>query len=234
MMNKMTPAVIAENVSLTLNSRAGPVEILKSVSLTVSPGESVGVVGRSGSGKSSLLSVLAGLEQVTAGHISVLGRNIDAMDEDALAAFRLESVGFIFQAFHLIPTMTALENTALPLELAGAPEAAAQARKMLEDVGLGARLDHYPDQLSGGEQQRVAIGRALVGRPPVLFADEPTGNLDAGAAGIVIDLLFALREKARAALILVTHDPALAARCDRIETMEDGRLVVSPLSAAAE
>jgi len=234
MMNKMTPAVIAENVSLTLNSRAGPVEILKSVSLTVSPGESVGVVGRSGSGKSSLLSVLAGLEQVTAGHISVLGRNIDAMDEDALAAFRLESVGFIFQAFHLIPTMTALENAALPLELAGAPEAAAQARKMLEDVGLGARLDHYPDQLSGGEQQRVAIGRALVGRPPVLFADEPTGNLDAGAAGIVIDLLFALREKARAALILVTHDPALAARCDRIETMEDGRLVVSPLSAAAE
>lgn len=233
-MNKMTPAVIAENVSLTLNSRAGPVEILKSVSLTVSPGESVGVVGRSGSGKSSLLSVLAGLEQVTAGHISVLGRNIDAMDEDALAAFRLESVGFIFQAFHLIPTMTALENAALPLELAGAPEAAAQARKMLEDVGLGARLDHYPDQLSGGEQQRVAIGRALVGRPPVLFADEPTGNLDAGAAGIVIDLLFALREKARAALILVTHDPALAARCDRIETMEDGRLVVSPLSAAAE
>jgi putative ABC transport system ATP-binding protein len=233
-MNQTQPVIATDKVSLTLKSRAGAVDILMEVSLAVTPGESLGVVGRSGSGKSSLLSVLAGLERPTSGAVIAGGRRLNEMSEDALAEFRLRNVGFVFQAFHLIPTMTALENAALPLELSGAGDAFARAGAMLEKVGLGARLDHYPDQLSGGEQQRVAIVRALVGAPPIVFADEPTGNLDSAAAELVTEMLFDLQRETGSALVLVTHDERLAARCDRIVAMTDGRLAAVEIAQAAE
>ncbi|HXI86811.1 MAG TPA: ATP-binding cassette domain-containing protein [Parvularculaceae bacterium] len=228
------PILIADEIDLTLKSKAGPIDILREVSLSVAPGESVGVVGRSGSGKSSLLSVLAGLERPSAGRVIAAGIDLGALGEDALARFRLDHIGFVFQAFHLIPTMTALENAALPLEFAGKKDAFERARAMLSGVGLGERLDHYPDQLSGGEQQRVALVRALVASPPILLADEPTGNLDAASAAMVADLLFQLAREAGAALVLVSHDEALAARCSRIVLMEDGRLFDRAAAQAAQ
>jgi len=218
------PIIKADGVDLTLQSRAGPVSILRGVSLDLAPGASVGIVGRSGSGKSSFLSLLAGLERPTAGRVRVNGEDLSQLNEDGLAAFRRKTIGVVFQAFHLIPTMTALENAALPLELSGTPNAPGRAQALLDKVGLGDRLQHFPDQLSGGEQQRVAIARALIAEPAVILADEPTGNLDQAVGSAISDLLFSMQRKSGAALVLVTHDPALAARCDRVVEMRDGRL----------
>ncbi len=224
--------LLANAVSLSLKSKAGFVHILNEVSLEVKAGQSIGIVGRSGSGKSSLLSLLAGLEKPTGGKIlagDIGGPNevdIASKNEDELAAFRRENIGFVFQAFHLIPTMTALENAALPLELIGDPKAFEKAAGYLQTVGLGERTDHYPDQLSGGEQQRVAIVRAVIGNPPILLADEPTGNLDQASGAFVADMLFNLQGEAGAALVMVTHDRELAARCDCIAEMVDGKLTV--------
>jgi putative ABC transport system ATP-binding protein len=219
------PAIVLEDISLTLTSAAGPVKILSSVSLTVESGEAVALVGPSGSGKSSLLMVAAGLEAPNAGRAVIAGTDITRLNEDALARFRRGNVGIVFQSFHLIPTMTALENVAVPLELAGAADAFERAKAELETVGLGARLDHYPGQLSGGEQQRVALARAIVTQPKVLFADEPTGNLDTHTGAEVAELLFALKTRARTTLFLVTHEEMLARRCDRILRLTDGRIV---------
>lgn len=218
------PVLSLQDVRLTLRSRAGPVEILRGVTLSVQPGETVGLVGPSGSGKSSLLMVIGGLEQATSGRIVALGRDLTALDEDALAAFRRDSIGVVFQSFHLIPTMTALENVAIPLELAGRNDAIDRARAELDGVGLGRRADHYPAQLSGGEQQRVAIARALAARPAILLADEPTGNLDETTAAQIADLLFDRVRARGTTLMLVTHAPELAARCARTVRMRDGRL----------
>lgn len=215
-------------MALTLPSAAGPVEILRGVDLRVAQGEAVGLVGPSGSGKSTLMAVMAGLEGISGGRIEVDGEDLARMNEDALARFRRDTIGIVFQSFHLIPTMTALENAALPLELAGRDNAFAAARESLEAVGLGHRLTHYPSQLSGGEQQRVALARATVTRPRLLLADEPTGNLDQDTGHDVIDLLFELQSRHGATLILITHDPGLAARCDRVVSMRDGRLSESP------
>ena len=198
--------------ALTLGSRAGRVEILRGVTLEVARGETVGVVGPSGSGKSSLLMLMGGLEQATGGTVRALGEDLTAMDEDALARFRRDHMGVVFQSFHLIPTMTALENVATPLELAGRADAFDRAAEELKAVGLGARLDHYPGQLSGGEQQRVALARAAAPRPEILLADEPTGNLDGVNGEAIMDMLFGLRERHGATLIMVTHAPELAAR----------------------
>jgi putative ABC transport system ATP-binding protein len=221
-------------VGLTLAGNAGPVEILRGIDLDVARGETVGLVGPSGSGKSSLLMLLGGLEQASAGVVQVLGRDLTAMDEDALARFRRDNMGVVFQSFHLIPTMTALENVALPLELARAREAFARAGAELGAVGLGARANHYPAQMSGGEQQRVALARAAVTRPAILLADEPTGNLDGATGRAIMDLLFGLRDRHGATLVLVTHAPELAARCDRVVRMADGRIEPAPAKAAAE
>ena len=210
---------------LTVPAAAGPVNILRGIDLDIAPGAAVGIVGPSGSGKTSLLMVLAGLERATAGSVMLAGQELTRLDEDALARLRRRHVGIVFQAFHLIPTMTALENVAVPLELAGMRDAMVQAAASLRAVGLGARLAHLPGQLSGGEQQRVALARALAPRPTLLLADEPTGNLDRATGAAVMDLLFALRAQTRATLLLITHDPALAARCSRIVTLADGRIV---------
>jgi putative ABC transport system ATP-binding protein len=226
------PAIQLENISLTLSSAAGPVLILSDLSLTVEDGETVALLGPSGSGKSSLLMVASGLEAPTSGRAIVAGQDITRMGEDALARFRRGHVGIVFQSFHLIPTMTALENVAVPLELAGAPDAFARAKAELETVGLGARLEHYPGQLSGGEQQRVALARAIATRPKVLFADEPTGNLDGATGAGVADLLFALHARSRTTLFLVTHEEALARRCARILRLRDGRIVADERAAA--
>ena len=204
---------------------AGEVNILRRVGLRVRRGEAVGLVGPSGSGKTSLLMLLAGLEKPTGGSLLVAGHDLAAMDEDALARFRRSHVGIVFQAFHLIPTMTALENVAVPLEFAGRRDAFDRAAAALEAVGLGHRLGHYPGQLSGGEQQRVALARATVAEPPLLLADEPTGNLDRATGGQVMDLLFGLRDRLGTTLLLITHDEQLAARCGRVVRMEDGRIV---------
>jgi putative ABC transport system ATP-binding protein len=212
------------DVALSLDGNAGRVDILRGISLTVRKGETLGLVGPSGSGKSSLLMVMGGLEQATGGRVSVLGANLTRMDEDALARFRRDHMGVVFQSFHLIPTMTALENVATPLELAGDRDAFAKAAQELAAVGLGPRQDHYPAQLSGGEQQRVALARAAVARPQILLADEPTGNLDGATGSAIMDLLFGLRDRHGATLVLVTHAPELAARCDRIIRLRDGRL----------
>ncbi|MBV9061439.1 MAG: ABC transporter ATP-binding protein [Alphaproteobacteria bacterium] len=220
-----SPAIILRDISLTLTSAAGPVNILAGVSLQVEAGEAVALVGPSGSGKSSLLMVAAGLEAATAGRAIIAGTDITRLGEDALARFRRGHVGIVFQSFHLIPTMTALENVAVPLELAGADDAFARAREELTAAGLAARVDHYPAQLSGGEQQRVALARAIAPKPAVLFADEPTGNLDAQTGAGVAELLFALRARAGSTLFLVTHEEALARRCDRILRLMDGRIV---------
>jgi putative ABC transport system ATP-binding protein len=219
------PSILLEDVRLTLASAAGAVNILNGVSVAVEAGEAVALLGPSGSGKSSLLMVAAGLETATAGRVGVAGRMITGLGEDALARFRREHVGIVFQSFHLVPTMTALENVAVPLELLRRANAFEAARAALEAVGLGHRLDHYPGQLSGGEQQRVALARAIVHEPDVLFADEPTGNLDGATGAGIVDLLFALRARVNATLFLVTHEEALAARCDRILRMKDGLIV---------
>lgn len=221
----MTDPILAlTDLRLTLNGNAGRVDILRGVTLNVERGQSVGLIGPSGSGKSSLLMCLGGLERPTGGTIRALGQDLAAMGEDALARFRRDNMGIVFQSFHLIPTMTALENVAMPLELAGAEDAFARAQAELEGVGLGARMGHYPSELSGGEQQRVALARAIAPRPAILLADEPTGNLDAVNGAAIMDLLFGLQEKHGATLIMVTHAPELAARCDVVVKMADGVL----------
>ncbi len=219
------PAIVLEDVHLTLKSAAGEVSILNGISLTVAAGESVALIGPSGSGKSSLLMVTAGLEAPSAGRAIVAGTDITSLGEDALARFRRDNIGIVFQSFHLIPTMTALENVAVPLELNGAGDAFERAAAELANVGLGSRLEHYPGQLSGGEQQRVALARAMAPNPKVLFADEPTGNLDTKTGGEIAELLFALQARARTTLFLVTHEEVLARRCSRILRQKDGRIV---------
>jgi putative ABC transport system ATP-binding protein len=225
------PSILARGLRLTLPAESGPVNVLRGVDLEVAQGEAVGIVGPSGSGKTSLLMLLAGLERATGGSIVVAGEDITALDEDALARFRRRQIGIVFQAFHLIPTMTALENVALPLEFAGATDAFGRAAESLRQVGLGHRLGHLPGQLSGGEQQRVAVARAFAPSPRLLLADEPTGNLDMATGGAVMDLLFDLRARTGSTLLLITHDIALASRCDRQVHMADG--MVSHISAAA-
>ncbi len=227
------PALSLTDAQLTLHGNAGPVEILRGISLKVARGESVGLVGPSGSGKSSLLMLMGGLERATGGEVRALGQDLTRMDEDALARFRRENMGVVFQSFHLIPTMTALENVATPLELAGVRDAFGRAKDELEAVDLDHRADHYPAQMSGGEQQRVALARALVGRPRLLLADEPTGNLDEANGRAIVDLLFGLGERAGATLVLVTHDETLARRCDRVIRLRDGR-IEDRLAEAAE
>ena len=222
-----------QSVALTLPSAAGPVEILRGVDLEVEPGERVAVVGPSGCGKSSLIAVAAGLERPTSGRVWLLGQDLSQLDEDSRALLRRGRVSLVFQSFHLLPNMTAEENIAAPLEIAGERDATAIARDWLERVGLKQRARHYPRQLSGGEQQRIALARALASRPHVLFADEPTGNLDAANAAAVANLMFSLVAETGAALVLVTHDPSLAARADRRATMADGRMVKDPMDAAA-
>ena len=219
------PAIELSDIRLTLSGAAGPVNILAGISLSVAEGETVALLGPSGSGKSSLLMVAAGLEAPTSGRVSVAGTDITRMGEDALARFRRRHIGIVFQSFHLIPTMTALENVAVPLELAGAGDAFDRARAELAAVGLAARLDHYPGQLSGGEQQRVALARAIAPRPSVLFADEPTGNLDGHTGAEISNLLFDLHARAKTTLFLVTHEEALARRCGRIVRLNDGAIV---------
>jgi putative ABC transport system ATP-binding protein len=212
------------DVHLTLPSEAGPVDILRGVGLSVAMGEAVGMVGPSGSGKSTLMAIMAGLERPSRGRVRVAGHSLEGMGEDNLARFRRDHVGIVFQSFHLIPTMTALENVAMPLEFAGRSDAFDRAEAALAEVALEHRLTHYPSQLSGGEQQRVALARAVVGQPGLLLADEPTGNLDGATGAAIIELMFGLHQATNATLILITHDPALAQRCDRIVHMRDGRL----------
>ena len=212
------------DLRLSVPSAAGTVNILSGIDLVIGAGEAVGIVGPSGSGKTSLLMVLAGLEAATSGTVAVAGQEITRLSEDALARFRRGTVGIVFQAFHLIPTMTALENVAVPLELAGVGDAAGRAEQSLVAVGLGHRLTHLPGMLSGGEQQRVALARAFASRPRLLLADEPTGNLDAATGAAVMDLLFGLRESHGTTLLLITHDPALASRCGRQVRIADGRV----------
>ncbi len=224
----MTDSVLSlDGVSLTLAGNAGDVEILKGISLSVRKGETVGLTGPSGSGKSSLLMLMGGLEQATSGQITALGRNLTEMNEDDLAGFRMRHVGVVFQSFHLIPTMTALENVATPLELAGRRDAFDRARAELESVGLASRIHHYPSQMSGGEQQRVALARASAPSPDILLADEPTGNLDAVNGQAIMELMFGLRDRERSTLILVTHDNDIAKLCDTSISLSDGQLETS-------
>jgi len=213
------------NVSLRLSGNSGDVDILNGLNLEIPASQTVAVLGPSGAGKTSLLMVMAGLEQISAGSISLSGNEITHMDEDALAQLRRDQVGIVFQAFRLIPSMTALQNVAVPLELAGTPDAMNIARKALEQLGLAHRLDHLPEQLSGGEQQRVAIARAIAPSPQILLADEPTGNLDSATGEIVITQLFSAARTVGAALVLVTHDEQLALRCSRIIRIEDGKII---------
>lgn len=214
----------ARDVTLSLGKDAARVDILRGVSLSVAAGKSVALLGPSGSGKSSLMAVLSGLERASGGSIHVAGADFGTLDEDGLALARRGRIGIVLQAFHLLPTMTAIENVAVPLELEGAPDAFARAEAELVSVGLGHRLTHYPAQLSGGEQQRVAIARAIAPRPALLFADEPTGNLDAATGETIMDMLFARQKETGATLVMITHDIALSHRCDRIVTMRDGRI----------
>lgn len=211
-----------EDIHLTLNSLAGPVNILRGISLNIPDGEAVGMIGPSGSGKSTLMSVIGGLEKPSTGSVAIDGQDITAMNEDELALFRRGRVGIVFQSFHLIPTMTALENVAVPMELLGQKDAFDIAREELEIVGLADRLDHYPGQLSGGEQQRVALARALAPGPGLLLADEPTGNLDATTGQSIVELMFELHDTRNTTLVLITHDAGLADRCDRVITLRDG------------
>jgi putative ABC transport system ATP-binding protein len=213
-----------KDVHLSLQSRAGSVHILRGINLTIRHGEAIGIVGPSGSGKSTLLMIMTGLEQASSGNVRVADLDFTALDEDGLARARGENIGIVFQSFHLVPTMTALENVALPLEFSGRADARERAAEVLGTVGLSHRLDHFPAQLSGGEQQRVAIARALAPNPKLLFADEPTGNLDARNGEQIMDLLFNLHKTYGATLVLVTHDKRLAERCERIVNIEDGRL----------
>ena len=215
----------AEEVDKQVSSPEGPLTILSSINLSIVAGESVAVVGASGAGKSTLLALLAGLDEPSGGRIWLNGAELTRLDEDGRAALRAKHVGFVFQAFHLVPSLTAIENVMLPLELAGRKDARGAALEVLEKVGLSARKGHYPNQLSGGEQQRVAIARAFVTRPAVLFADEPTGNLDTVTGERAIDLLFDLNAASGTTLVLVTHDKSLAARCQRVIHLDAGRIV---------
>lgn len=230
------PILSLKDAELTLDGNAGPVEILQGVTLTVAKGDTLGLIGPSGSGKSSLLMLMGGLERATGGSVTALGHDLTALGEDALARFRREHMGVVFQSFHLIPTMTALENVATPLELAGAEDAFDRAADELRAVGLGQRLDHYPAQLSGGEQQRVALARAAAPRPAILLADEPTGNLDGETGAQIMDMLFDLNTRHAATLILVTHAPELADRCNRVIRLANGRIApeTPQLNQAAE
>ncbi|HEX5866135.1 MAG TPA: ABC transporter ATP-binding protein [Beijerinckiaceae bacterium] len=224
-------AIRLQNLDLSLGRGAARVHILKTISLTIGRGEAVGLVGPSGSGKSTLLMTMAGLERPDSGEVIVDDVDLAGLDEDALARFRGRRIGIVFQSFHLVPTMTALENVALPLELADEPDAFVRAGEELGAVGLGERLHHYPAQLSGGEQQRVAIARALVANPAIVVADEPTGNLDDATGGSIIDLLFALKRDRGSTLILVTHDLELARRCDRVVRLRSGRIEADTAAA---
>ncbi len=217
------PAIRLEDVHVTLPSRAGEVEILRGVNLNVKQGEAVAVVGPSGSGKTTLMMVTAGLERATRGQVKIAGQDLTGKSEDELARLRAGNIGIVFQSFHLVPTMTALENVALPLEFLNAPGALDAARQALSDVNLSHRTDHFPAQLSGGEQQRVALARALSAGPKIILADEPTGNLDSKTGAVVMDLLFDLRARYGATLMLITHDEKLARRCGRVLRMHDGR-----------
>ncbi len=219
------PVISIRKVTLRLGSGSAAVDILRGIDLDIAAGERVAILGPSGSGKSSLMAILAGLEKATSGSVQVAGANFGSLDEDGLARARRGRIGIVLQAFHLIPTMTALENVAVPLELAGLAGSSARARAELEAVGLGHRLGHYPTQLSGGEQQRVGIARASACRPVLLFADEPTGNLDAATGAAIADLMFTQAAASGATLVLITHDVALAKRCDRVIEMRDGRIV---------
>jgi putative ABC transport system ATP-binding protein len=219
------PLVMLDDLRVTLGSAAGPVNILRGVSLKVEAGETVSIVGPSGSGKSTLLMVVGGLERPSAGRVCIDGCDLDALSEDALARLRRECIGIVFQSFHLIPTMTALENVALPLELSSRRDAFAAAAEALGTVGLGHRKAHYPGQLSGGEQQRVAIARAFIAGPKLLLADEPTGNLDATTGRLVIDCLFEHQARHGTTFMLITHDPSIAERCERQVCLLDGRIV---------
>ena len=231
----MTDTVLSlTNAALSLMGNAGRVDILHGISLKVHKGETLGLVGPSGSGKSSLLMLMGGLEQATSGKVTALGQDLTAMNEDHLARFRRDNMGVVFQSFHLIPTMTALENVATPLELAGHKDAFDRAAAELEAVGLGNRADHYPSQMSGGEQQRVALARASAPRPRILLADEPTGNLDEANGQAIIDLLFGLRERHGSTLVMVTHSGELARRCDRTIRLRDGRIEDESTARAAE
>ncbi len=219
-----TAMIDLDQVSLSLPSRAGSVDILNNISLQIKPGETVAMLGPSGAGKTTAMMVMGGLEAITSGRISVAGHDLMAMDEDRLAEIRRDHIGIIFQAFRLIPSMTALENVAVPLELTGTPDAFDKARQALVDVGLGHRLDHMPDQLSGGEQQRVAIARAIVTNPDILLADEPTGNLDQATGADIMELLLETAQRHNTCLVLITHDEGLATRCQRIIRIADGRI----------
>ena len=218
-------AIEARNVTLSLGTREAPTRILKGVNLSIARGESLAILGPSGSGKSSLMAILSGLERASGGEVRVAGVDYGPLEEDALARARRGRVGIVLQSFHLLPTMTAVENVAVPLELAGVTDAFLRAASELEAVGLGHRLHHYPAQLSGGEQQRVAIARAVAPGPDIIFADEPTGNLDGATSGSIVELLFARRQSNGATLVIITHDPGLAERCDRIVEMRDGLIV---------
>jgi putative ABC transport system ATP-binding protein len=215
----------ARDVTLSLGENSARVDILRGISLSVSAGSSVALLGASGSGKSSLMAVLSGLERASGGSIHVAGADFSAMDEDDLARARRGRIGIVLQAFHLLPTMTALENVAIPLELSGHPDPFDKAERELNEVGLGHRTSHYPSQLSGGEQQRVAIARAMAADPKIIFADEPTGNLDGATGHSIIDLLFERHARSGATLLMITHDPELARRCDRVIAMQDGLVV---------
>ncbi len=217
-------AVYLQDVHLSLTSAAGEVNILRGISLAVDQGEAVGIIGPSGGGKSTMMMVIAGLERASSGQVETAGIDLGQMDEDELALFRRDNVGIVFQDFHLIPTMSALENVAVPLEFAGIEDAYERARDRLAAVGLDHRLEHYPGQLSGGEQQRVALARAFAPRPAILLADEPTGNLDGKTGQVVMDLLFELHDTAGTTLMLISHDRLLAERCDRIITLADGKI----------
>ncbi|WP_339850873.1 ABC transporter ATP-binding protein [Roseovarius nubinhibens] len=219
-----SPLLSLRNADLSLRSNAGDVNILRDISLDVHAGETIGVTGPSGSGKSSLLMLMGGLERATGGTVTALGQDLGQLGEDALARLRRDNIGVVFQSFHLIPTLTALENVATPLDLAGAPEAEARAEAELRAVGLAHRMHHYPAQMSGGEQQRVALARAAAPRPRLILADEPTGNLDGSNGAAIVDLLFDLHDRHGATLVLVTHDMGLAARCGRVLHLTDGRL----------
>ncbi|SDX11129.1 putative ABC transport system ATP-binding protein [Ruegeria halocynthiae] len=229
-----TPVLTLQDAALSLDGNAGRVDILHDISLTVNQSETLGLVGPSGSGKSSLLMLMGGLEQATGGRITALGHDLNEMGEDALARFRRDAMGIVFQNFHLIPTMTALENVATPLELAGHKDAFQRAEDELDAVGLSHRCDHYPAQMSGGEQQRVALARASAPRPQILLADEPTGNLDEANGSAIIDLLFGLRDRHGATLVLVTHSHTLAQKCDRVVRLRDGQIADETRREAAE